>query len=118
MTVRFLADENLPGPAVRMLRERGLDVAWVRDFSPGLADEAVLALSQAEGRVLITFDKDFGELARRRGLPAACGVVLFRIQTRNPLETAEQVWKVLVSRSDWSGHFSVVSNTGIRSLRE
>ena len=115
--MRYLADENMPGPAVRMLRESGLDVAWIRDDEPGLSDEGVLARSQSEDRVLITFDKDFGELARRHGLPASCGVVLFRIQTRNPVEAAEQVLKILTSRQDWPGHFSVVSATGIRSIK-
>ena len=67
--------------------------------------------------MLITFDKDFGELARRHGLPASCGVVLFRIHTRNPIEAAEQVLKVLASRQDWAGHFSVVSATGIRFIK-
>lgn len=115
--MRYLADENMPAQAVRALRESGLDVVWIRDDAPGLPDEGVLARSQAENRVLITFDKDFGELARRHGLPASCGVVLFRIQTRNPAEAAEQVLKILASRQDWPGHFSVVSATGIRSIK-
>lgn len=115
--MRFLADENMPAQAVRALRESGLDVAWIRDEAPGLSDESVLARAQSDNRVLITFDKDFGELARRHGLPAAWGVVLFRIQTRNPAEAAEQVLRVLASRQDWPGHFSVVSGTGIRSIK-
>jgi predicted nuclease of predicted toxin-antitoxin system len=115
--MRYLADENVPGPAVRMLRASGLDVAWVRDDAPGLSDTEVLARAQGEDRVLVTFDKDFGDLARRHGLAATCGIVLFRIQTRNPVEAGAQVLKVLASRPDWPGHFSVVSATGIRSIK-
>lgn len=115
--MRFLADENMPAQAVRALRESGLDVSWIRDDAPGLSDEGVLTRSQGEKRVLLTFDKDFGELARRRGLPATCGVVLLRIQTRNPAEAAEQVLRILTSRQDWPGYFSVVSATGIRSIK-
>ena len=115
--MKYLADENMPGPAVRLLRESGWDVAWIRDEAPGLPDSAVLAKALKEDRVLITFDKDFGELARRHGLPASCGVVLFRLQIRNPQEAAEQILKVLTSREDWPGHFSVVGTTGIRSIK-
>jgi len=115
--MKYLADENMPGPAVHLMRESGWDVAWIRDESPGLPDMAVLAKALKEDRVLITFDKDFGELARRHGVPASCGVVLFRLQTRNPQEAAEQILKVLASREDWPGHFSVVGATGIRSIK-
>lgn len=62
------------------LRERGHDVAWVREDMPGGADDAILSRAQTESRVVITFDKDFGALAFRWGLPATSGVVLFRIR--------------------------------------
>jgi predicted nuclease of predicted toxin-antitoxin system len=68
--VRLLADENFPGVAVAALRSRGHDVAWIRTDAPGSGDRDVLARAEAEGRLLITFDKDFGELAFRLRLPA------------------------------------------------
>ena len=46
---------------------------------PGVADEEVAALCAEHQRILLTFDKDFGELIFRHGLPAGAGVVLFRI---------------------------------------
>jgi hypothetical protein len=73
--VRILADENFPGDAVTALRERGHDVAWVRSDAPGSSDAQVIARAQVEGRVLITFDKDFGELTFRVGLLASSGIV-------------------------------------------
>ena len=73
---KFLANENMPGDAVEAARRAGVDITWVRDISPGISDDEVLALSQAEGRVLVTFDKDFGEMAFRQGKKATCGVVL------------------------------------------
>jgi predicted nuclease of predicted toxin-antitoxin system len=64
----FLADENFPRPAVEALRLAGLDVEWIAEVSPGAADDQVLAHCVSTGRTLLTFDKDFGELAyHRRG---------------------------------------------------
>jgi predicted nuclease of predicted toxin-antitoxin system len=77
--VRILADENFPGEAVQALRQRGHDVFWVRTDAPGSSDDAVLRRAQLEARVLLTMDKDFGELAFRAGLPASSGIVLFRM---------------------------------------
>ena len=112
--MRFLADENFPGVAVRALRDAGFDVAWVRTDSPGSSDEAVLARSKSEGRVLLTFDKDFGELAFRRGIEATSGVILFRLLLRSPAELTPQIVKILRSRTEWEGYFSVVEPGRVR----
>jgi predicted nuclease of predicted toxin-antitoxin system len=82
--VSVLANENFPGPVVRALRQAGHDVAWVKEEAPGEADQAVLARARAERRLLVTFDKDFGELAFGAALPAECGVVLFRLSGTHP----------------------------------
>jgi predicted nuclease of predicted toxin-antitoxin system len=112
--MRILANENFPGPVVRVLRERGDDVAWVKEDAPGAADEAVLARAQAEGRLLVTLDKDFGELACRFGLPASCGVILFRLSGASPDEDNARTLAALTSRDDWAGHFAVVQDDRIR----
>jgi predicted nuclease of predicted toxin-antitoxin system len=68
--MRFLANENFPGDAVIALKAAGHDVVWVRTAAPGSKDNDILAWAQRDGRVLLTFDKDFGELAWHFGLPA------------------------------------------------
>jgi predicted nuclease of predicted toxin-antitoxin system len=65
--MRFLADENFPGDAVTALRTSGQDVLWIRTDAPGITDQDVLARSLKDARVLLTFDKDFGELAGAPG---------------------------------------------------
>jgi len=77
VAVKVLADENVPAPAVTALRQHGHDVVWMHEDAPGTPDPNVLARAQREGRVVITFDKDFGELAFRVGAAAAVGVILF-----------------------------------------
>lgn len=59
---RFLADENVPLPSIRVLREAGWDVEAVAEFAAGAPDFTVLAHATERGRVLITFDRGFGEL--------------------------------------------------------
>ncbi len=63
---------------------------------------------------MITFDKDFGELAFRYGLPATCGVVLFRISTPSAAYIAHVAEAAFNQREDWAGHFSVIEDTQIR----
>ena len=77
--MRFLADENIPAAAVAALIARGSDVVRVGAVAPGATDDEVLALAAREGRTLLTFDKDFGELARDSALPRTCGVILLRV---------------------------------------
>ena len=114
--MRFLADENFPLDAVDVLRKEGHQVGWIREDDPGSTDEKVLARAQLDNRILVTFDKDFGELAFRSRLPASCGIVLFRISTTSSEHVARTVRDAISSRTDWSGHFSVVDNYRIRMI--
>jgi len=112
--MRFLADENFPQSAVAALRLHGHDVAWVRLDAPGMADREILRWAIREERILLTFDKDFGELARASALPRPCGIVLFRIPTPPGAETGRQLAALLDSRSDWEGHFSIIEPGRVR----
>jgi predicted nuclease of predicted toxin-antitoxin system len=75
--MRLLANENVPRAAVSTLAAAGHDIVWIRTVAPGATDAEVLALAAREQRILLTFDKDFGELARASGLPRNSGIVLF-----------------------------------------
>ena len=112
--MRILLNENVPLPAVEALRQGGHDVLWARTAMPGAPDPLVLDRARAEGRILVTFDKDFGELVYRAGQRASMGVILFRIPQPSGAAVARQVVATLQSRNDWEGAFSVVEPGRIR----
>jgi len=111
----FLANENVPGDAVLAARQGGHNVAWMAELAPGDDDERVLTRALAEGRVLLTFDKDFGELVFRRGRSASHGVILLRPRLRSPSDVARFVLQVLSRNVGWEGHFTVAREGMLRS---
>lgn len=112
--MRILANENVPQPVVASLRARGHDVAWITEIRRGMEDREVLALAQQEQRVVVTFDKDFGELAFAARLPASCGVVLFRLQGASPEVDNHRAVTALSGRDDWSGVFAIIEDDRVR----
>jgi hypothetical protein len=74
----------------------------------------VLARIERECRVLLTFDKDFGELARSARLPLTSGVVLFRILVPRPPDVGRRLADPVTARDDWVGHFSIIEPRRVR----
>lgn len=60
--MRWLADENIPRSAIAFLRSRGEDTAAIAELSPGIPDEAVIQVARMQGRILVSFDRDHGDL--------------------------------------------------------
>ncbi|MCZ7564981.1 MAG: DUF5615 family PIN-like protein [Burkholderiales bacterium] len=77
MSVQLLADESCDFLAVRALRAARFDVLAVLERAPGATDDEVVALSVREARVLLTEDKDFGQLVFAANRESV-GVVLIR----------------------------------------
>lgn len=76
--MRFLADESCDYRVVQALRASGHDVAAIVEQDRGAPDQHVFARARREERILLTEDKDFGQLAVAAELGAAAGVVLIR----------------------------------------
>jgi predicted nuclease of predicted toxin-antitoxin system len=87
--MRFLADESCDFAAVHALRAAGHDVAAVSDVARGADDSAVIELARSEGRILLTEDKDFGQLVFAAARQNS-GVVLLRwpVSARSSLGAA------------------------------
>jgi predicted nuclease of predicted toxin-antitoxin system len=113
--MRFLANENFPLPSVLKLREAGHDVAYVLEDSPGQIDPEVMARCHSEERVLLTFDRDYGELIFHRRMPSPRGVVYFRFVPNSPVEPAEVLLvTLLLGQYDLEGRFTLIQRNLVR----
>jgi predicted nuclease of predicted toxin-antitoxin system len=81
--VKIVADENVDQQIVDRLRAAGHEVLFVAELDPGIDDEAVLLRSRQTNAILLTADKDFGELVFRQRLVHA-GVLLIRLAGLTP----------------------------------
>ena len=112
--MRLLTNENIPSAVVAGPRDRDHDVFAVKESLRGANDQTILARAQTESRLVITQDKDFGELSFRVGLPAECGVILFRLMGDDPSADIRRMVEVIDGRTDWSGQFTVATDDRIR----
>jgi predicted nuclease of predicted toxin-antitoxin system len=93
--MRFLANENFPKVSVHILRQKGHDISAVIESSPGAKDPDVLKQAAAERRIILTFDRDYGELLYKSKPSDVAAVVYFRFFPATPEEPAEFVLRVL-----------------------
>lgn len=112
--MRFLADENFPLASVRKLRTVGHDVVAVIEDSPGAKDHHVLDQAHVESRIILTFDRDYGELVYRYKLPVPAGVLYLRFDPRTPDEPAEYILRILTTNITLAGKFTVARRNTIR----
>lgn len=64
--------------------------------------------------MLVTFDKDFGEIAYRTPLPPECGVILLRLPMPPPGAAGAKIARLILARTDWAGHFAVIEPDRVR----
>jgi len=115
--MRFLADENFPRPIVESLRKQDHDVLWARTDCPGLKDRTLLERAEADGRVVLTLDKDFWQIALQRPMPLKrCGVILFRLFPAVPENLEPLVDSTLRAEHSWIGHVSIVTKDAIEMI--
>jgi predicted nuclease of predicted toxin-antitoxin system len=113
--MRLLADENIPLPSVWRLRQANHDVVAVAEEMPGATDRVVLSRANQDHRVILTFDRDYGTLIYRHGLPAPAGVIYFRAAPLYPEAPAEQLLTLTtVPGLAFEGKMTVVGMNQVR----
>lgn len=112
--MKFLLDESADSRLASYLTDLGHDVTVIaRDYPHALSDQEVLAIAQAEGRILIANDRDFGELIFRQNLPHS-GVILFRLRTTALSAKLSRLEYVLAHYADRLNEFIVVTDQRVR----
>lgn len=109
-----LADESVDRPIVEALRGAGYSVLYVADMQPGISDHKVLSTATEKNALLLTSDKDFGELHfRQRRLSS--GVALIRLSGLSATKKAEIVLSTFKQHGkEFPESFSVISAGGVR----
>jgi predicted nuclease of predicted toxin-antitoxin system len=115
--MKFLADEGIDEPIVAGLRTEGFDVLYIAELDPGIEDEVILERANFENRVLITQDKDFGELVYRLE-QVHSGVILIRLHGLRPETKTEITITALKKAGDKIESAFVVIQPGAIRIRK
>ena len=112
--MKFLADESVDFPVVKSLRDQKFTVDYITELAPGISDDEVLTLAKQKNAILITADKDFGDLIFRLG-KVSSGIVLYRLSGLSNIEKAAMILRIVKNYSeDLKDSFTVVSTDQIR----
>jgi predicted nuclease of predicted toxin-antitoxin system len=110
----FLANENFPRQSIILLKNAGFDVLSVAEQSPGITDSEVLAQACREGMVILTFDRDYGELLFKYRQSKPDGVIYFRTGLEHPEQAGRVLLGHLHNSLEIKGYFTVVGIHGVR----
>ena len=111
--MKFLADENIPTETVELLKKQGFDVVCVADFASGSSDSNVLDMAYKERRIVITFDKDFGQLVFKEKRKT-CGLILLRFVPKSPEQIARRIKQVLAAKISIENSVVIVKKDSLR----
>ncbi|HSE83383.1 MAG TPA: DUF5615 family PIN-like protein [Thermodesulfobacteriota bacterium] len=115
--LKFLVDVGVGKKVEQWLQKRGYDIRAVRDIDPSMEDRDIFNMAVTEARMVITMDKDFGELVYNSGL-AHTGVLLLRLEDAKADEKVRIVENILKKYSDrLLNKFCVYQNGRLR-IRE
>jgi predicted nuclease of predicted toxin-antitoxin system len=112
--VKFVADENIDRPIVELLRRSGYIVFYIQEMEPGITDEQVIQRANNESALLLTSDRDFGEMVFRQGRNVH-GIILTRLAGLSLKGKAEILLKAIKEHEDnLYGNFTVITPNAIR----
>ncbi len=115
--MKFVADESLDFQIVSRLRQDGFAIFYIAEMTPGISDTEVLDLANSNSALLLTADKDFGELVFRKRLISG-GVVLIRLAGLSAEHKAEIVSSAVKLHSgELRDSFAVIAPGHIRIRR-
>ncbi len=110
----ILGDANIDADIIQWLRAEGHDVLWAVDLSPSTPDADILSIANQQKRIVLTYDRDFGDLVFRSRLVTQ-GIVLLRFRAatqHHRLELFKSHWPYIEQHA--TGNFIVATNDRIR----
>lgn len=112
--MKFLADENIEREIVASIRDMGFQVTYISEEVTSLTDNEVLKIANRKKLIILTNDKDFGELTFQQKLTSN-GIILLRLDSEK-VEIKINKLKLLLERfkDKLSGHFVVITENKVR----
>lgn len=111
----FIADEHIPLPSILLLRKAGYRVLSIGEEYPSVDDDCILELADREELVIITNDKDFGELIFKNEIPFSAGLIYCRLYRFRPDEIAELVlYHINEFAAEFERKLTVISRSKFR----
>lgn len=112
--MKFIANENIPLASVKVLRDSGYEVFAISEESPGISDVEVLKKACSNRLIVITFDRDYGELIfKNKHLPPA-GIVYLRFMPDYPEQAAEILLKIIENGILLEDKFTIIDSNKLR----
>ena len=113
--MRWLADENISGQAIQFLRDAGFEVFSVAEQRPGVPDENVIAWAREQQAILLSFDRDHGDLIFQHKVAPPPAVVYMRLHPPDPDALKALLGKILSAGADaLIGYMTVATLDGLR----
>ncbi|WP_375578341.1 DUF5615 family PIN-like protein [Marivirga tractuosa] len=112
--MKFLANENIPFPSIKYLRNLNIDIKAIAEISPGISDEEVMKLAINDKSTIITLDSDYGELIFKYGYKPKQGVIYFRLLELEPEEVGKVLIQMIENNMVFNNYLTVVNKNFIR----
>ncbi len=114
----FLANENIPLDSIFLLRRNNHIVISIKEDFRGISDTTVLKLAKEKDAIILTFDKDYGELIFRENFESPPSVIFFRFKGFDSFFAANTLLKIIQnSQIQLQGYFTIIEEETVRQRR-
>ena len=116
--MKLLANENFPLKSVTYLKVKGFDIKAIGIDNPSIKDSEVMDIAIQEQRLILTFDRDYGELIFKYNYRPEKGVIYLRLDEFQPDEPGLLVENLLAENNfNFENALTVVDRNGIRQRK-
>lgn len=115
--MEFLANENFPYPSVELLRSKGFMVFSVQEDHSGFTDKEVVMLAKEKNLIILTFDRDYGEILYKYQETNPPSVVYFRYIGNVPSQAGHTLIDLINTGLELEACFTVIEEGGIRQRK-
>jgi predicted nuclease of predicted toxin-antitoxin system len=116
--MKLLANENFPLKSVLYLRSKGFNIISIGADNPGIEDHIVMGIAINQGRIILTFDRDYGELIFKHNYRPQCGVIYLRLEKYAAEEPGRLIEDILSKKEfNFDYALTVLDKYGVRQRK-